>query len=274
LGGVELATQATGHSSQLIGASGGRGQATTRRGGGATPGKQEYQIRPEVAALLRKRDIKKTTIEARPRGGSEASAPKPVPLLDKDVWATYTSGQAAGKPAPVRLAEEITRLIDKSVRYLNWKHGTELKEPLKLTVSWETDNGEVLWRGWKVPGYGTRRADAVAHLDPDTVIVVKFYLHPPMERGARVARRRAQFSVRAALSKLDFDADDQTLAKAAHKAGVGPEQLENRGRDHAADLLRRILGDRAAPVGFKAPAGKAEVEAPAERAPARRRRRA
>lgn len=193
-------------------------------------------------------------------------------MLDEDVWATYTSGQAAGKPAPAGLAEEVTRLIDRSARYLNWKHRTELKEPLKLTVSWETDDGDVLWRGWKVPGYGTRRADAVAHLDPDAMIVVKFYLHPPLERGARAARRSAQLSAGAALSKLDFGADDQALAKAAHKAGAAPEQLENRGRDHAADLLRRILGGQAAPVGFKAPAAKAESLA--QRTPAPRRRRA
>ena len=67
--------------------------------------------------------------------------------------------------------------------------------------------------------------------------VIGFYLADRTDADTDIIR----FTERSGLRDLDQSLNDADLAERSRAIGVSPDQLENIGRDNAADLLRRLI---------------------------------
>jgi len=116
---------------------------------------------------------------------------------DPDMWKTYQTGEALQYPLPVWAVDEMRLRLNRSARYLSRTHTDELDElkaqRFKVTMRVEDANGVLIGNG--LPNHNP----ALAKLGRDTLVLLNFRLHAPMNRGmrARATTRRNRRSTSA-----------------------------------------------------------------------------
>ena len=128
--------------------------------------------------------------EGRIKYHSTTRSVTPVPTQHTDdVWATYTEKKALQYTVPAWAVDEMRLRLGRTVRFLTWKHSDVLEDNdaarFKLTMRVENEQGELVGNGQP------QRNKVLADLPSDTLVLLNFQLHLPMNRGRSGGKTRA-----------------------------------------------------------------------------------
>lgn len=105
---------------------------------------------------------------------------------DEDMWKTYTTGRALQYPLPAWAVDELRLRLARSARYLGARHPDELARidasRFKLTMRVEDAYGELIGNGLPLNN------PALDALQRDTLVLLNFRMHAPLNRGRRVEK--------------------------------------------------------------------------------------